>query len=142
MLITAQGQRTRKRVITIPKLKSLGFVRPQAPRGRNSGFTPQIRRQGKFISLGNGLEFDDAFNLATNRTRSTLAASFRVLDSRGQPVKTKSPFGFAPSKREPLVQIQGKRKIGGVGSRLGTRSEIVEIKSSRRSNPFFRAQKK
>ena len=94
-----------------------------------SSFLPQVRRRGKFLPVARPTpSLETAGLLAVTSARRTLGVSARVLDvATGREVKFKAPADFAQSKKNPFVMIQRR------GTRLGSRTERLEIISSRRN---------
>lgn len=133
---TATPQPPRSPPIFRPRRSSSGIPTSRLNRPRSGFFTAQVRRKGIFTNIGRTQNFDDAFNLGVGRVKTTLGASLRVLDPRGQPVRL-SPRTreFRPAKVgkgvNPFVLVQ-RRPF-----RLSSRSEVSEIQASRRRSPFI-----
>ena len=108
------------RIIAIP---APFFFRPKptrkAPRAPGR-FSVQVRRGGKFRTVGRGLTARQAFTLGRARVERTLAATFKI---EGNGVRYKTPKGFRKkvSKKEGTVFIEKRRR------RLSTRGEVGEI---------------
>jgi hypothetical protein len=66
-------------------------------------FGVQVKRFGKFKSVGQGLTFKQAMSRGTDVTSKTLARTFRITGGTGKAV---TPFGFYQKKNKPLTFIE------------------------------------
>lgn len=97
----------------------------QQPRTRLDIFESQIRRKGKWLSVGKG-SFSQAFGIGISRVKQTLGASLRVLKNK-QPVTLPKPSQeFRYGKRNPFILVQKSP------FRLSSRGEKSEIQQARR----------
>lgn len=141
-----QQQQLRQRQITkqiqIPKLKIPRIKFPSTSEEKKKSilksligkvgedlFVGQIRRKKKWFDIGKGEELPFALKKAIMKTKTTLGASLRIISkATGQPVRL-NPISpeFKLSKRETGVLIQQR------GFRLGTRGEVSEIQTAKKT---------
>ena len=96
------------------------------------GFDVEIRRKGKFVSIGKAPTKEIAIGKGISATRNTLAASFRVKGAKGYEALAPM-FGYRQGKKQPTVLTQF------APTRIKSYGEIREIKQARRgSNKLFR----
>jgi hypothetical protein len=102
----------------------------------NKAYRVQIRRAGKFKDIGSRLPYGRALRLGSERTRRTLAATFRLVregTTRQQDIR------FTPSRRVFRdYAVKGKRPvkldltfIQRAKTRLETGGETSEIRAAR-----------
>ena len=96
----------------------------QQPQIRTAGFGVQVRRGGKFRSIGSGLSLRQAFEIGTQRVRTTLGATFKITSPSGKGVKgIPTPKGFRKKKGGLFIE---KKEL-----RLSTTPEVKEIQTAR-----------
>jgi hypothetical protein len=83
----------------------------------NGNYSIQVRRFGKFKTIGSAKDLDSAIDFGESKIRQGLGATFRVLKG-GSPVKVKAGFGF---------YSKGFNVIEKARYRLNTSSEVSEI---------------
>ena len=96
-------------------------------RPRESLFQVMVRREGRFRPVGFGMDLSRAVKVGVREVGGTAAASFKVLDERGEVVDVMGllPRGkatrFRPAKREPGVVVERRR------FRISSPGELREI---------------
>jgi len=107
------------------KKKPIGFRRRKgkAPSMSNFLFGAEVRRKGKFRSIGTFGSVNEAISAGREKVSGTLAASFRVTAPKGKSVKIQTPTGFY---RKGSVVIE-KPKF-----RLSKKGEKVEIQKAKK----------
>lgn len=85
-------------------------------------FGVQVRRRGRFKTIGRARSISQAISIGAGRVGRTLAATFRVVPIGKQKISgVRTPTGFREG-RTPLTFIERR------GKRLSTRGEVREIK--------------
>jgi len=122
-----------------PSKKSYSSILKKAGIGKKilQAFEVQVRRRGKFQTIAKGLPKGKALKLGAEKTRRTLAATFRLVP-KGVTIQPDilykpSPLIFrAPKKKAefPLTFIQLR------GKRLSMKSEVSEIIKSKKKMFF------
>lgn len=108
------------------KKESLALFSKQA-------YEVQLRRRGKFFAIARGLPLGRALKIGAERTKTTLAATFRLV-AKG--TTAMEDIYYSPS---PAIFKAPKKPVGRIayverlGKRLSTRSEVTEIKAFKRS---------
>ena len=109
-------------LITPPPI--IRFKQRQQPQIRTAGFGVQVRRGGKFRSIGSGLSLRQAFEIGTQRVRTTLGATFKITSPSGKGIKgIPTPKGFRKKKGGLFIE---KKEL-----RLSTTPEVKEIQTAR-----------
>lgn len=131
--ITREKPRTSgKKIITLEeefKNKAQKFKRKK----QLALFEIQVKRRGKFKSIGTERDLYSASRKGYNAVKNSLAASYRIMQ-KGKAVRAPlvSPE-LRLSKRNPLILVQKKTRPG----RISTRGEKEEIRASRKKKIKF-----
>jgi len=96
-------------------------------------FKVQIRREGEFRTIGETDDLTRARQLGRDRTEQTLAATYRVLQGDGDPVRLEPTGDYLLSESTPGGLVEKRDE------RLTTPSEVQEIQQE---NPRKRKQSK
>ena len=134
--ITEPGTTIPKPPVIKPKLDDDGLIKKVKSKSSKDLYLPQIKRKGKYLSIGKGTSKEAAFALGKKKVLETLAASFRIVETKtGKPIsfsKTDNVFRFGKKGKDITTLVQRKGgKEGGLG-RLSSFGEIREIQMSRR----------
>jgi hypothetical protein len=120
-----------------PKVpRSIGFPFPTNKRqplsikktkGKPEVFMAEIRRRGKFVTIGKASTAEQALALGKSAARSTLGASVRVKGEKGYvQLKANDEFRMGMGKEAGITIVQR------APSRIRSIGEIKEIKIARR----------
>ena len=124
---------TRTPTRTRPPRRVRGFPRlgdEESLRDEEDSFLLEIRRGGEFTPVSSLGSKEAAINLGLQKVGTTLAASFRVRDSKGGVVDLKGVEGISGGRFRTAVKdstIAVERR----SFRLGTGSEVTEIQGFR-----------
>lgn len=122
-------------------LSKLFPKRPSPKEGKGRSYKVGVVRNKKANIIKDGMNLNDARDLGALKALKTLAATFYIRKSNKKPVDVPDTNIFQNNRmqfRKPVsnsklrslgeeVWIQKKHKVQGVGSRLGSRSEVSEI---------------
>ncbi len=99
------------------------------------------KRRGKWIKLGEFSTLAKAKQKGVGFVKKTLAASLKITKA-GKPVKLKLSPMFRKAKTMKGTYVQKKTKVMGFGSRLGSKSEVLEIMKSKKGSSPLRSKGK
>lgn len=131
-ITTAQSLISKKIFIpVIFKLKSKRRKRTKT-KIKKKRYTIQVKKDNKWIDVSKENTKIKAESKAFSTLKNTLRASFRILKN-GKVITIKLRPGFRRSKTNRNVIVQKKTKIKGVGSRIGSIGEKLELLKSKRN---------
>lgn len=120
--------------IIIPKLiRNPKRNMPKRIRRGVEGFIPELRRRGKFVSIGKPTSFEQALGIGKTAARQSLGASIRLRKISGgyASLTPSQEFRFGKNGRESSVLVQK------APFRLSSRGERFEILRSRKGGNFL-----
>lgn len=121
------GQKYKTKTPTTPKLK---LIKPSkkvtpfpkvkqttTPKFSGGLYGVQVRRYGKFRTIGTGLSLGKAINLGKQRTAGTLGATYKIT---GKTINLPTPFGYykKPTKEGTLFIELPKYRLSTGGEKL------------------------
>ena len=111
-----------------PKKKMLFY-----DEGKPKRYLAKVRRQGKFMTVGESGSLLGAVSIGERVTSTSLAASFKVESGGGETISLPILSGrFAPSKKDQSIAVQ-QRKF-----RLSSFMETSEIQKAKKARGIFR----
>lgn len=138
------------------RFRPFSLVEPEAKRKRillekikkKRGFLAFIKRKGKFVQVGPVTTKESALDIGTRAAKETLAATFKVREVSATPQEVRTGGEFARFKQQfrPYELKKGKivlladTYIQKRGTRLGTRSEVKEIKVAKAKSSFIKGK--
>jgi len=106
-------------------LPSLFFGKAKTPKKKSSTII-QIKRGGRFTTVGRTTTLGQGISLGATRTGRDIAATFRVIPEGRISGRGFTPKGFKKKRRQPFTFVERKE------FRLDTPSEISTIQKARR----------
>jgi hypothetical protein len=138
-----QSQKTEQSQMPFPRITKIPATKQSSAFGKakivsaklfaKQSYEVQLRRRGKFFAIGRGLPYGKALKLGAERTKTTLAATFRLIPkgtTAMEDIYYAPPSNIFASPKKPIGRIAYVERLG---KRLSTRSEVMEIKTFRRS---------